>query len=229
MRVDRLVEQVAVVRDRDDRPGELRDDRSSRPRRSASRWVSGSSSSSRSGWRIRHAASATSLRCPPDSRPSSAARGRPRRGRARRACARASPREAGAAGRTQRSSSPCWRVSTRSMRARSATTSGRAELRFHGAQLGVERRHVGARGQTVCLGGAVVAVGVLLEVGDHEILAAHDLAGRRRLAARQDAQQRRLARAVRAHDADARPVGHLEVGSLQARARSRTTSRRARG
>jgi hypothetical protein len=59
----------------------------------------------------------------------------------------------------------------------------------------------------------VVAVGVLRQGGDHQVLAPDHLAARRRLGALQEAQERRLAGAVRTDDADPGPVGHLEIGS----------------
>ena len=144
-------------------------------------------------------------------------RDRRRRTRGRRASPSPRRRVPHRPPRTHRSSSACWRMSTRSMRARSVTTSGTGELDLHGAHLGVERGHVGTRGEHRLLGRAIVTVGVLLEVGDHEILAAHDLAGRRQLVPLQQPQQRGLAGAVGSDDADARTLGHLEVDPPQHR------------
>ena len=64
---DRLVEQVAVVRDDDDRAVEGGEQRSTSARPTSSRCASGSSSSSTSGSCARQAASAISLRWPPES------------------------------------------------------------------------------------------------------------------------------------------------------------------
>ena len=121
---------------------------SSCARRSASRWVSGSSSSSRSGWRIRQAARPTSLRWPPDrsrvalarslsSKPIEASR------------ARASPSRPGPPAATHSSSRPCWRTSTRSIFARSCTTSGRASSDSTSRSRASARRRRGARPVTV--------------------------------------------------------------------------------
>ena len=78
-------------------------------------------------------------------------------------------------------------------------------------ELALERRQLGPRVEHRGERGAVVALDDLRQRGEHEPAAARDRARVGVLDAGEDAQQRRLAAAVRAQDADPRPVGELEV------------------
>ncbi len=103
------------------------------------------------------------------------------------------------------------------------------ELGLHGPHLGVERGDVGTSGEHGLFRRPVVAVGMLLEVGDGEILAPDHLAAGRRFATFQDAEECRFARAVRPDDADPARPRAPRGRPRPARARNRRTSRRARG
>jgi hypothetical protein len=83
---------------------------------------------------------------------------------------------------------------------------GPSQLLLHRAELRVELRHVGTRGQDRRLGGPLVAVGVLIQVRGRQALAPHDLARGRLLEVGQDPEQRGLPGAVRPDDADPRAV-----------------------
>ena len=124
---------------------------SSAPRRSRrvmSRCASGSSSSSTSGRRARQAASATSLRWPPESSPW-ARRGPRCRARAGGRAPR--PRRGRRRPRSSAPSSRSWRASARVIASRSEARRRVGEPRLGGVQLGLQRRPARAARRARCV------------------------------------------------------------------------------
>ena len=89
------------------------------------------------------------------------------------------------------------------------------ELGLDAPQLLLERGGLGPRGGEDLAHGALVAVHHLVQVGDAGAAAQRHRAGVRVLLAGQHLQQRRLARAVGADQADARPRAELEIGAVE--------------
>ena len=96
-------------------------------------------------------------------------------------------------------------------------------------ELALERPELGARVEHGGERGAVVALDDLRQRREHEPAAARDRAAVGVLGPGEDAQQRRLAAAVGPEDADARPVGELEVELGQHRAAAERLDDAARG
>ena len=89
------------------------------------------------------------------------------------------------------------------------------ELRLDAGQLLLERGGLGPRGGQDLAHRALVAVHQLVQVGDAGAAAQRHRAGVGVLVAGQHRQQRRLARAVGADQADARARAELEVGAVE--------------
>ena len=89
------------------------------------------------------------------------------------------------------------------------------QLGLDARQLLLEGGGLGPRGGEDLAHGALVAVDHLVQVGDAGAAAQRDRAGVGVLLAGQHLQQRRLARAVGADQADARPRAELEVGAVE--------------
>ena len=101
------------------------------------------------------------------------------------------------------------------MRSRSAASAGSASWASTRASSSSSAAASGrARGQDLA-DGALVAGHQLVQVGDARAAAQRDRAGVGVLVAGEHRQQRRLARAVGADQADARPRAELEVGAVE--------------
>ena len=185
-----------------------------RSRRDMSRWASGSSSSSTSGRRARQAASATSLRWPPES----SRVGVPASIPSARRWPSASPSARSPPASVQRASARSWRARAFVIALRSAASAGSASRVLGRVQLGLERRQLGPGGAHGGERVALVAVDDLRQVGEHEPAPARHEAGVGVLEAGEDPHQRRLAAAVGAEHADPRSRLHVEVGAAQDRA-----------
>ena len=192
-----VVEEVAVVRDRDDGARVVLQEPLEPATDSASRWFVGSSSSSRSGCWSNSLHSATRRRSPPDSVVTSASSG--------------GQRSASMAISRLRSRSQASAASIRS----SSTACSRADLLVVGVGVGplghelvvwsMERLDRGDASSTLPLTSLVVVeLRLLGEVADVEARRQPGLAGEPVVDAGHDAQQARLARAV---GADARRSG----------------------
>ena len=199
-----------------------------RARPSLSRWASGSSSSSTSGCCSRQAASAISLRCPPErlrvgSDSSSGREPELEQGGAR------PPRGARPAGSLEALERLLLAGEHPRHPVEVGDHLGAPELRRELGQLPLELDEIGPRVEHGLERGPVVTGRVLVEIGDPRAAAARHLAAVGSLEAGEDLQQRRLAAAVRADDADPRLRLDRQVGAVEDEARAeRLRDRRGR-